>query len=139
MYLSLRDRYKSIIDPKNVFYTPFFDFGEYLLFKQSTIVTHQYLEETAVIKGCQKNVVWIRSTESELFEEAYFIISDKVKRKHISENDMVSEANRLIADRFAPMPSLNTERRLPKNEKIKWFFIGLGSALAMLALICFII
>ena len=94
-----------------------------------------------MIKGCQKNVVWIRSTESELFEEAYFIVSDKVKRKHISENDMVSEANRLIADRFSPIPTFGTEQklRLPKKERIKWFFIGLLSAVSAFSLICFII
>lgn len=92
-----------------------------------------------MIKGCQKNVVWIRSTESELFEEAYFIVSDKVKRKHISENDMVSEANRLIADRFVPMQAFKPQNTLPKKEKIKWFFIGLLSAVATFALICFVI
>ena len=130
-----------IFDPKNLFYAPFLIFGEYLLSKTSTIVTYQGLEDTIVIKGCQKNVVWIRSTESELFEEAYFIVSDKVKRKHISENDMVSEANRLIADRFSPIPTFETEQklRLPKKERIKWFFIGLLSAVSAFSLICFII
>ena len=105
----------------------------------STIVTYQELEDTVVIKGCQKNVVWIRSTESELFEEAYFIVSDKVKRKHISENDMVSEANRLIADRFSPMQAFKPQSSLPKKEKLKWFLFGLCSAVVALALICFII
>ena len=94
-----------------------------------------------MIKGCQKNVVWIRSTESELFEEAYFIISDKIKRKQVSENDMVSEANRLISDRFAPVSAFGSEHKtlLPKKEKIKWFFIGLFSAVASFSLVCFII
>ena len=139
MYLGLWDRCKSIIDRESGFYTPFLIFGEYLLLKRSTIVTYQKSEDSAMIKGCQKNVVWIRSTESELFEEAYFIVSDKIKRKHISENDMVSEANRLIADRFAPMQPFKAENGLPKKEKAKWFFVGLGSALAVFALICFII
>lgn len=139
MYFGLRDRYKSIIDPKNSFYTPFLIFGEYLLSEVSTIVTYQKLEDTIVIKGCQKNVVWIRSTESELFDEAYFIVSDKVKRKHISENDMVSEANRLIADRFTPMQAFKPQSGIPKKEKAKWFFTGLISAVAAFALICFII
>ncbi len=94
-----------------------------------------------MIKGCQKNVVWIRSTESELFEEAYFIVSDRVKSKRISENDMVSEANRLIADRFAPIPTFGTEQKphLPKKEKIKWFFFGIGASVCVFSLICFII
>ena len=91
-----------------------------------------------MIKGCQKNVVWIRSTESELFEEAYFIISDKIKRKQVSENDMVSEANRLIADRFTPLGAEH-KAHFPKKEKIKWFFMGLFSAVASFSLVCFII
>ena len=141
MYLRLRDRYKSIIDPKNVFYALFLIFGEYLFFKASTISTYKRAEAKTMIKGCQKNVVWIRSTESELFEEAYFIISDKIKRKQVSENDMVSEANRLIADRFAPVSAFGSEHKtlLPKKEKIKWFFIGLFSAVASFSLVCFII
>lgn len=97
-----------------------------------------------MIKGCQKNVVWIRSTESELFDEAYFIVSDKVRSKRISENDMVSEANRLISDRFSPAPIFGNaadggKKRLSRLEKIKWFFLGIAASLGAFSLICFLI
>ncbi len=97
-----------------------------------------------MIKGCQKNVVWLRNTESELFEEAYFIVSDKVKSRHISENDMVSEANRLISDNFSPFPTLgndmsNGKKRFPRTEKIKWFFFGIASSVIAFSLICFLV
>ena len=52
---------------------------------------------------------------------------------------MVSEANRLIADRFAPMQELTPRYGMPKKEKVKWFLFGLCSAVVALALICFII
>lgn len=93
-----------------------------------------------MIKGCQKNVVWIRSTESELFEEAYFILSDKMNERHISENDMVSEANRLIADSFCPVPTFVGEKGRGRiSEKIKWFFFGIAASVAAFSLVCFLI
>ena len=49
-----------------------------------------------MIKGCQKRVIWLRKTGSELFEEAYFIMSEAACRRAPGEADMIKEANRLI-------------------------------------------
>ena len=49
-----------------------------------------------MIKGCQKNVIWLRNTESELFEQAYFILSDAALLKKKSEGDIIAEARRII-------------------------------------------
>ena len=49
-----------------------------------------------MIKGCEKRVVWIRNTESETFEQAYFILSESAYEKKKSEGDIVSEAKRII-------------------------------------------
>ena len=51
-----------------------------------------------MIKGCKKNVVYVRNTGSDVFEEAYFILSDDFEAKQTSEPDMVAEANRIIAE-----------------------------------------
>ena len=51
-----------------------------------------------MIKGCQKNVIWLRNTESELFEQAYFILSDAACEKNKSEGDILAEARRIISD-----------------------------------------
>lgn len=49
-----------------------------------------------MIKGCQKKVIWLRNTENDLFEEAYFILSETAYREKKSEGDMVQAARRLI-------------------------------------------
>lgn len=49
-----------------------------------------------MIKGCQKKVIWLRNTENELFDEAYFILSEAAYREKKSEGDMVQAARRLI-------------------------------------------
>lgn len=49
-----------------------------------------------MIKGCEKRVVWIRNTESEIFEQAYFILSESAYEKKKSEGDIVTEAKRII-------------------------------------------
>ena len=49
-----------------------------------------------MIKGCQKKVIWMRNTESELFDEAYFILSEYACKKESKESDIVKEATRII-------------------------------------------
>ena len=50
-----------------------------------------------MIKGCKKNVVYVRNTDSELFEEAYFILSDDFEQSPTSEPDMLAEANSICS------------------------------------------
>ena len=54
-------------------------------------------EENMVYKGCEKRMIMIKNTGSELFEEAYFILNNK-KASRTSEYDMVKEANRIVAE-----------------------------------------
>lgn len=50
-----------------------------------------------MIKGCSRKVIVIKNPGSNLFEEAYFIVSPKEsERKH---GDFLLEANRIIASR----------------------------------------
>ena len=53
--------------------------------------------ELKVIKGCHKKVIWIRDTESDIFDEAYFILSDEACKRSICESDMIKEARRLVS------------------------------------------
>ena len=45
-----------------------------------------------VMKGCQKRIIVMKNTGSNLFDEAYFILKDSaVRSPSISEQDMVGE------------------------------------------------
>ena len=47
-----------------------------------------------MIKGCQKKIVFLKDTESELFEEAYFVLKPTATSK--GEEDIVLEATRIV-------------------------------------------
>lgn len=47
-----------------------------------------------MIKGCHKNVVFLKDTGSEFFDEAYFIV--KPNAKNFSGKDIVTEATKLV-------------------------------------------
>lgn len=50
-----------------------------------------------MIHGCQRKVIFIRNTESKLFEEAYFILRNDTASATASGGDMIKEANRIIS------------------------------------------
>lgn len=51
-----------------------------------------------MIKGINKRVIIIKNPDSEIFEEAYFIVKNKNFFRTPKESDMVGEANRLITE-----------------------------------------
>ena len=51
-----------------------------------------------MIKGTQKNIIFLKNTGSEFFDEAYFVIKPTTKGKR--EEDIVAEANRIIQSSF---------------------------------------
>lgn len=51
-----------------------------------------------MLKGCQRKIIMLKNTGSNIFEEAYFVIRDSALRSHVSEADMIAEANRIIRD-----------------------------------------
>ena len=51
-----------------------------------------------MLRGCQKKIVFLKNTGSKIFDEAYFVISDKTLNDEICDTDMISEANRIIEE-----------------------------------------
>ena len=50
------------------------------------------------MRGCQKKIVYLKNTGSKIFDEAYFVISDRNERKGQVSDDMIAEANRIIEE-----------------------------------------
>ena len=85
-----------------------------------------------MIRGTMKNVIRLKGTGSTLFEEAYFIVSDKGEKSACAEADMIREANRII--------ELNALRRQGKRSSgkydfIKFYLLGALSCSAVTALL----
>ena len=49
-----------------------------------------------MVRGCQKKIIYLKNTESGVFDEAYFVVSDSALSSDIDECDMVEEANRIL-------------------------------------------
>lgn len=93
-----------------------------------------------MIKGCTKRVVVIKDVQSDMFEEAYFILKPQTgKRKTVSsQSAFLTEANRLVSQNcdlsgvFVQPASRKKERSAIRD--ILFFMSGVivaGSAFAV--------
>ena len=79
------------------------------------------------VKGCKKNVLLVKGQESELFEEAYFIMRDTDRA--CGMRDIVAEAQRIIEQSdLAAAPAFV---KLNRKKKLQYFFIGIALACAI--------
>ena len=69
-----------------------------------------------LLKGVNKRVIVIKNPESEIFEEAYFIVKNKSIFNQARENEMVLEANRIISD-YSRQQKISAGENKGKNEK----------------------
>ena len=53
-----------------------------------------------MVRGCQKKIIYLKNSGSDIFEEAYFVIKSNIRYEEISECDMIEEANRIIEESF---------------------------------------
>ena len=89
-----------------------------------------------MIKGCEKRVVWIRNTDSETFEQAYFVLSESAYEKKKSEGDIVAEAKRIIGQLpvsgWWEEPTCKSKKRRFSSASGKFAFFVLGFVLGAL-------
>ena len=89
-------------------------------------------EERQLIKGCSRRVIVIKHPESELFEEAYFIVNPRKSERH--QSDFLAEASRIIATRATS--AICKDRKM--RSLLPWlvgFVCGVGTALPILLLV----
>ena len=91
-----------------------------------------------MIKGCEKRVVWLRNTESDLFDQAYFILSESAYERKQSEGDVVAEAKRIIARLpiagYWDNSARNMKKRRTPSASLKLVFFVLGFLVGALPL-----
>lgn len=64
-----------------------------------------------MLRGCKRNMIVLRGTGSDLFEEAYFVVKEEAERR--SETDMLAEAERII--------DKNRSARSTETKKVRLF------------------
>jgi hypothetical protein len=78
-------------------------------------------EEYTMLKGAQKRMIVVRTTDSKLFEEAYFVMRHDAC--HGGQTDMLQEANRILE---MSLRSERRERRPRCLRELLWGAAGLG-------------
>ena len=96
------------------------------------------------VRGCEKRIYHIKNTESEIFDEAYFILKVGGKKSFVGPRELEKEALRLVNGAEKPS-DLNSQvrRGAAKREKLKAFFFGslfsFGAVGLFWEIICFIL
>ena len=88
-----------------------------------------------MLKGAQKQMIVIRTRDSRMFEEAYFVIRRSEENSRRGHGDMMIEAHRILEDSL-PLPPPPHRRKgiTPRWSRLAWFTVGvlLGGGAASL-------
>ena len=55
-----------------------------------------------MIRGIQKNVIWVQTPKNPYFEEVHFVIRRTVGCEETRNGEMAKEANRILAESTSP-------------------------------------
>lgn len=69
------------------------------------------------MRGCQRKIIVLRGTDSEIFDEAYFLLRKDFDRKRQDEDALLREAQRLVES--------NTTRQRTKSRP-RWLLFTAG-------------
>lgn len=80
-----------------------------------------------MVKGAQKRMVVLRTSGSDLYEQAYFVLRDSRTQSAPDERSMIVEANRILNENLLP-----SKPKRKKTRVVWWLLLGalLGAALA---------
>jgi len=80
-----------------------------------------------MVRGCQKKIIYLKSTGSEVFDEAFFVVSERTPKDNFEECDMVEEANRILDECITSGEKRGKFTVLKEfiKEKTAPFFMGL--------------
>ena len=85
-----------------------------------------------MIKGISRKMFVLKDTKSDIFEEAYFVIKERVDEKNTaSDTDMVAEANRIIDENDIFIKEKYTEKK-PSLAPFSAFMAGIFFAVAVI-------
>ncbi len=77
-----------------------------------------------MVKGCQRRIVVLKDTGSDLFEEAYFILKEDLPESAAKISpDMVEEANRILSGETV-VPKKRKIAVMQAGERMRWFLYG---------------
>ncbi len=92
-----------------------------------------------MLKGTQKQIIYLKDTKSGIFDEAYFVIKPSGVST-LSRSDMVQEANRIISSHTIHAADKKTESTKKKNTRpLGYFILGAVSGAVLSVAVYFIL
>ena len=79
-----------------------------------------------MVRGCQKKIIYLKNTDSEVFDEAYFVLRDE-RLGTVEECDMVKEANRILGECITHNKKIGKFTNIKRflKEKVPMLSIGI--------------
>ena len=77
-----------------------------------------------MIKGCQRKMIVVQGKDKSIFETAYFVLRRESEQQKLHENDMLTEATRIINE-----SSMQNQRRGRRHARLWGFLLFLGGML----------
>ena len=84
-----------------------------------------------MIKGCSRRVIYLKNTDSTMFDEAYFLLSSGQPSTKVGEADMIREAERIVSESSGAEPA---SVRAGRGGRF-WFCVGCVCATAFYMLL----
>ena len=93
-----------------------------------------------MVKGIQRQMVMVRTSESEVFEMAYFVLRADT-RKSADERSMIAEANSIVCATCGDKTYSKKEKRRRSLKRAGVFVVGAlsGAAFAAVALLAVVV
>lgn len=92
-----------------------------------------------MVRGVSKQVVVIKDTGSDMFEQAIFIVNPKVGARSLSDTDMAREARRIVSNCIRRYCSDKPGTEARQRDLRRLLLIGLPSLLGASALVASLI
>ena len=92
--------------------------------------------ETGMIKGINKQMVVLKLESNRLYESACFVLRSDVERKKQEEKDMLSEANRILAEMDIKHPKRETRGKMGRFARTM-IVLMIGAALGASGVLAF--
>ena len=73
-----------------------------------------------MIKGCSRRVVYLKNTDSALFDEAYFLLTGAQIGTKTGEADIIREAERIVSESVQEIPACESKGKRGRF----WFCVG---------------
>ena len=80
-----------------------------------------------MLRGAQRHMIVVRTRDSKMFEEAYFVMRRDIRREGDSRPDMLHEANRILENNLRH--GSREHRRFPRG--VLWGAIGFFGGLLL--------